>query len=166
MRGVIFSVMGLRTHSNQGMKGCLIGVREELDLATASTTEEELDAGALLFIQNEYLPRQRHIVQHGHLPRWHIAENVAQEEAKLAPGTRRFFRGEYDDRLGGGRRRTPTPEPTEDDRDKRTIFVQQISQRAETRHLRQFLEHIGPVVEAQIAKWERGYGMSRLVGAS
>lgn len=68
MRGVIFSVMGLRTHSNQGMKGCLIGVREKLDLAAASTIEEELDVGALLFIQNGYVPRQRYIVQHGHLP--------------------------------------------------------------------------------------------------
>jgi hypothetical protein len=41
---------------------------------------------------------------------------------------------------------------TEDDRDKRTIFVQQISARAETRHLRNFFEVVGPVVEAQIVK--------------
>ncbi|KAL1598884.1 Phosphatidylinositol-3-phosphatase SAC1 [Paraconiothyrium brasiliense] len=62
-----------------------------------------------------------------------------------------------------GRRRTPTPEPTEDDRDKRTIFVQQISQRAEMRHLRAFFEAVGPVVEAQIVK-DRVTGRSKGVG--
>lgn len=57
--------------------------------------------------------------------------------------------------------RTATPEePTEDDRDKRTIFVQQISQRAETRHLRAFFEAVGPVVEAQIVK-DRVTGRSK-----
>ncbi|USP74786.1 uncharacterized protein yc1106_02060 [Curvularia clavata] len=52
------------------------------------------------------------------------------------------------------RRRSPPPQPevTDDDRDKRTIFVQQISARAETRHLRSFFERVGPVVEAQIVK--------------
>ncbi|KAH7128381.1 hypothetical protein B0J11DRAFT_269644 [Dendryphion nanum] len=70
-----------------------------------------------------------------------------------------------DDRRGSARRTiTPTsPEPTEDDRDKRTIFVQQISQRAETRHLRAFFEVIGPVVEAQIVK-DRVTGRSKGVG--
>ena len=56
--------------------------------------------------------------------------------------------------------KTATPEVTEDDRDKRTIFVQQISQRAETRHLRQFFETVGPVVEAQIVK-DRVTGRSK-----
>jgi RNA-binding protein 39 len=68
-----------------------------------------------------------------------------------------------DDRRGSGARRNPTPpeEPTEDDRDKRTIFVQQISARAETRHLRQFFEsHCGAVVEAQIVK-DRVTGRSK-----
>ncbi|KAF2715716.1 hypothetical protein K504DRAFT_33226 [Pleomassaria siparia CBS 279.74] len=66
-----------------------------------------------------------------------------------------------DDRRGSGRRiPTPPEEPTEDDRDKRTIFVQQISARAETRHLRQFFEAIGPVVEAQIVK-DRVTGRSK-----
>lgn len=65
------------------------------------------------------------------------------------------------DRRGSGRRNaTPPEEPTEDDRDKRTIFVQQISARAETRHLRQFFEVIGPVVEAQIVK-DRVTGRSK-----
>ncbi|KAF2828138.1 splicing factor, CC1-like protein [Ophiobolus disseminans] len=68
-----------------------------------------------------------------------------------------------DDRRAGNREKTVTPEVTEDDRDKRTIFVQQISQRAETRHLRQFFETVGPVVEAQIVK-DRVTGRSKGVG--
>ncbi|KAH7081067.1 hypothetical protein FB567DRAFT_562556 [Paraphoma chrysanthemicola] len=73
------------------------------------------------------------------------------------------------DRRGGGDRRvsqrekSPEPEVTEDDRDKRTIFVQQISQRAETRHLRAFFEAVGQVVEAQIVK-DRVTGRSKGVG--
>lgn len=73
-------------------------------------------------------------------------------------------------RNGGEERRNsrrdktpPEPEVTEDDRDKRTIFVQQISQRAETRHLRSFFETVGPVVEAQIVK-DRVTGRSKGVG--
>jgi len=58
-------------------------------------------------------------------------------------------------------RRTPTPPPNEDDRDKRTIFVQQISQRAETRHLRDFFaRNAGDVVDAQIVK-DRVTGRSK-----
>ncbi|KAF2874207.1 hypothetical protein BDV95DRAFT_604399 [Massariosphaeria phaeospora] len=60
-------------------------------------------------------------------------------------------------------RREATPEVSEDDRDKRTVFVQQISQRAETRHLRQFFEAVGPVIEAQIVK-DRVTGRSKGVG--
>jgi RNA-binding protein 39 len=67
-----------------------------------------------------------------------------------------------DDRRGSARPTASpkTPEPTEDDRDKRTIFVQQISQRAEMRHLRSFFEVVGPVVEAQIVK-DRVTGRSK-----
>lgn len=66
-----------------------------------------------------------------------------------------------DERRNSRRNNTPPePEITEDDRDKRTIFVQQISQRAETRHLRAFFERVGPVVEAQIVK-DRVTGRSK-----
>jgi RNA-binding protein 39 len=65
-----------------------------------------------------------------------------------------------DVRKAGRRDKTSTPEVTEDDRDKRTIFVQQISQRAETRHLRAFFEEVGPVIEAQIVK-DRVTGRSK-----
>ena len=62
-------------------------------------------------------------------------------------------RNSSDDRRTTRRPQTPAePEVTEDDRDKRTIFVQQISQRAETHHLRTFFERVGPVIEAQIVK--------------
>ncbi|KAF1844203.1 splicing factor, CC1-like protein [Cucurbitaria berberidis CBS 394.84] len=68
-----------------------------------------------------------------------------------------------EERRGSRREKTAEPEATEDDRDKRTIFVQQISQRAETRHLRSFFEAVGPVVEAQIVK-DRVTGRSKGVG--
>ncbi|KAF2849172.1 splicing factor, CC1-like protein [Plenodomus tracheiphilus IPT5] len=81
-----------------------------------------------------------------------------------SPGPRDRRRNGGDDRRPGRRGdKTPEPEVTEDDRDKRTIFVQQISQRAETRHLRSFFETIGPVVEAQIVK-DRVTGRSKGVG--
>ncbi|PVH99675.1 splicing factor, CC1-like protein [Periconia macrospinosa] len=67
---------------------------------------------------------------------------------------------DYDERRGGRyrersrdyRRPTPTPEATEDDRDRRTVFVQQIAARAEQRHLRTFFEQVGAVIDAQIVK--------------
>ncbi|KAI8932866.1 hypothetical protein NX059_010347 [Plenodomus lindquistii] len=81
-----------------------------------------------------------------------------------SPAPRDRRRNGGDDRRGSRRGdKTPEPEVTEDDRDKRTIFVQQISQRAETRHLRSFFETIGPVVEAQIVK-DRVTGRSKGVG--
>ncbi|KAL5374357.1 hypothetical protein PMIN02_012270 [Paraphaeosphaeria minitans] len=68
-----------------------------------------------------------------------------------------------DDRRDSGRRRTPTPETNDDNNDKRTIFVQQISQRAEKRHLHAFFAAVGPVVEAQIVT-DRVTGRSKGVG--
>ncbi|KAF2466363.1 splicing factor, CC1-like protein [Lindgomyces ingoldianus] len=69
-----------------------------------------------------------------------------------------------DDNRRPRRRNSPaTPPPTEDDRDRRTIFVQQISARAEVRHLRQFFERVGAVVEAQIVT-DRVTGRSKGVG--
>ncbi|KAF2011006.1 splicing factor, CC1-like protein [Aaosphaeria arxii CBS 175.79] len=66
-----------------------------------------------------------------------------------------------DDRRGPAT--PPKPELNEDDKDKRTVFVQQISQRAETRHLRAFFEAVGTVVEAQIVT-DRVTGRSKGVG--
>ena len=59
---------------------------------------------------------------------------------------------------GGGRPRSPdrrrnkTPEPTDDERDRRTVFVQQLAARLRTKELKTFFEQVGPVVEAQIVK--------------
>ena len=66
-----------------------------------------------------------------------------------------------------GRRRSPTPkgrskspELTEDERDRRTIFVQQLAARLRTKELIGFFEKVGPVKEAQIVK-DRVSGRSK-----
>ncbi|EFE43163.1 hypothetical protein TRV_02070 [Trichophyton verrucosum HKI 0517] len=65
------------------------------------------------------------------------------------------------------RRRSPskTPEPqlTEDERDRRTVFVQQLAARLRTKELIAFFEKVGPVKEAQIVK-DRVSGRSKGVG--
>ncbi|KAK5116514.1 hypothetical protein LTR62_008063 [Meristemomyces frigidus] len=75
-------------------------------------------------------------------------------------------------RMSPPRRRSPaprqaprkrTPEPTDDERDRRTVFVQQLAARLRTRDLQSFFEQVGPVVEAQIVK-DRVSGRSKGVG--
>jgi len=71
-------------------------------------------------------------------------------------------RDRRDDRRDGGRRerrRTP-PEPTDDERDRRTVFVQQLAARLRTKELMTFFEQVGPVKEAQIVK-DRVSGRSK-----
>ncbi|KAJ5711881.1 hypothetical protein N7488_006037 [Penicillium malachiteum] len=62
-------------------------------------------------------------------------------------------------------RRSPSksPELNEDERDKRTIFVQQLAARLRTKELMAFFEKVGPVKEAQIVK-DRVSGRSKGVG--
>ncbi|KAJ6160536.1 hypothetical protein N7470_003932 [Penicillium chermesinum] len=69
------------------------------------------------------------------------------------------------DRGRRDRRRTPTnsPEPNDDERDKRTVFVQQLTVRLRTRDLIEFFTQAGPVKEAQIVK-DRVSGRSKGVG--
>ncbi|CAI7584715.1 unnamed protein product [Penicillium pancosmium] len=63
-----------------------------------------------------------------------------------------------------GRRDTSkSPELNEDERDKRTIFVQQLAARLRTKELMAFFEKVGPVKEAQIVK-DRVSGRSKGVG--
>ncbi|PKS12196.1 hypothetical protein jhhlp_001495 [Lomentospora prolificans] len=88
-----------------------------------------------------------------------------------SPGGRHSRRGDYrdrrerSDRYGGDhrnrvrdderrdtRKREATPQPTEDERDRRTVFVQQLAARLRTRELKEFFEKVGPVNEAQIVK--------------
>jgi RNA-binding protein 39 len=60
-----------------------------------------------------------------------------------------------DDRRGArhSSARAATPPPlTEDERDRRTVFVQQLAARLRTRELKDFFEKVGPVAEAQIVK--------------
>ncbi|KAI5301123.1 hypothetical protein KEM56_001947 [Ascosphaera pollenicola] len=62
----------------------------------------------------------------------------------------------------GHRSRTPE-QLTEDERDKRTVFVQQLAARLRTKELIAFFEKVGPVKEAQIVK-DRVSGRSKGVG--
>ena len=70
------------------------------------------------------------------------------------------------DRTGGRKRtsspkgKSPTPQPTEDERDRRTVFVQQLAARLRTKELIAFFEKVGPVKEAQIVK-DRVSGRSK-----
>ncbi|EXJ95125.1 hypothetical protein A1O1_00244 [Capronia coronata CBS 617.96] len=59
--------------------------------------------------------------------------------------------------------KTPEPQLTEDERDRRTVFVQQLAARLRTKELIQFFEKAGPVKEAQIVK-DRVSGRSKGVG--
>ncbi|KAF2084871.1 splicing factor, CC1-like protein [Saccharata proteae CBS 121410] len=69
----------------------------------------------------------------------------------------------------GPRRRSPSPrrdaspQLTEDERDRRTVFVQQLAARLRTKELIAFFEKVGPVKEAQIVK-DRVSGRSKGVG--
>ena len=56
--------------------------------------------------------------------------------------------------------KSPTPQLTEDERDRRTVFVQQLAARLRTKELIAFFEKVGPVKEAQIVK-DRVSGRSK-----
>ena len=56
-----------------------------------------------------------------------------------------------------------TPEPTDDERDRRTVFVQQLAARLRTKELQAFFSQVGEVKEAQIVK-DRVSGRSKGVG--
>lgn len=58
------------------------------------------------------------------------------------------------------RSRDKSPELNEDERDRRTIFVQQLAARLRTKELIAFFEKVGPVKEAQIVK-DRVSGRSK-----
>ncbi|KAK9414609.1 putative RRM domain-containing protein [Seiridium unicorne] len=78
---------------------------------------------------------------------------------------RTHHRGKDEDRPRGGRtpKRDATPQLTEDERDRRTVFVQQLAARLRTKELKEFFEKVGPVNEAQIVK-DRISGRSKGVG--
>lgn len=77
----------------------------------------------------------------------------------------RDYHGSQSDRRhsyrgGDGGNKRKTPEPTDDERDRRTVFVQQLAARLRSRELRDFFEQVGPVVDAQIVK-DRVSGRSK-----
>ncbi|KAI7621256.1 splicing factor, CC1-like protein [Hortaea werneckii] len=76
---------------------------------------------------------------------------------------RRDRRARDYDRRRDAPKKTKTPEPTDDERDRRTVFVQQLAARLRTKELQAFFEQVGPVVEAQIVK-DRVSGRSKGVG--
>ncbi|KAI1179838.1 hypothetical protein F4777DRAFT_532165 [Nemania sp. FL0916] len=80
-------------------------------------------------------------------------------------GSRGQYRDRDEERPRNGRtpKREATPPPTEDERDRRTVFVQQLAARLRTRELKEFFEKVGPVNEAQIVK-DRISGRSKGVG--
>ncbi|KAI0193760.1 hypothetical protein EV127DRAFT_334889 [Xylaria flabelliformis] len=75
------------------------------------------------------------------------------------------YRNRDEDKPRNGRtpKREATPAPTEDERDRRTVFVQQLAARLRTKELKEFFEKVGPVNEAQIVK-DRISGRSKGVG--
>lgn len=56
--------------------------------------------------------------------------------------------------------RSRSPQLTEDERDRRTVFVQQLAARLRSKELIAFFEKVGPVKEAQIVK-DRVSGRSK-----
>lgn len=62
----------------------------------------------------------------------------------------RYRRGSPD--RHGFNRKVKTPEPTTDERDSRTVFVQQLAARLRTKDLELFFSQVGKVVDAQIVK--------------
>jgi RNA-binding protein 39 len=82
-----------------------------------------------------------------------------REEAELKPREDRRNRNEP--RRGSrSPKRESTPPLTEDERDRRTVFVQQLAARLRTKELIAFFEKVGPVKEAQIVK-DRVSGRSK-----
>lgn len=73
---------------------------------------------------------------------------------------RRDRRARDYDRRRDAPKKTKTPEPTDDERDRRTVFVQQLAAPLRTKELQAFFEQVGPVVEAQIVK-DRVSGRSK-----
>ncbi|GAP85545.1 putative RNA splicing factor Pad-1 [Rosellinia necatrix] len=75
------------------------------------------------------------------------------------------YRTRDEDKHRNGRtpKRDATPVLTEDERDRRTVFVQQLAARLRTKELKEFFEKVGPVNEAQIVK-DRISGRSKGVG--
>jgi RNA-binding protein 23/39 len=74
--------------------------------------------------------------------------------------SRRDREGRKRSRSRGRRSHTPEEELNEDERDKRTVFVQQLAARLRTKELIAFFEKVGPVKEAQIVK-DRVSGRSK-----
>ncbi|KAI2632302.1 splicing factor, CC1-like protein [Hypoxylon sp. NC1633] len=99
-------------------------------------------------------------------PRRHYRPRDEPRDRDRGRDDRGYYRGaREDDRHRGGRtpKRDTPPPLTDDERDRRTIFVQQLAARLRTKELKDFFEKVGPVNEAQIVK-DRISGRSKGVG--
>ncbi|KAL9133562.1 MAG: hypothetical protein Q9175_005257 [Cornicularia normoerica] len=85
------------------------------------------------------------------------------EDVRVRDRSPRRDRNAERKRTPSPKRKSPTPQPTEDERDRRTVFVQQLAARLRTKELIAFFEKVGPVKEAQIVK-DRVSGRSKGVG--
>ena len=84
-------------------------------------------------------------------------------DVKHEPGMKREDPDSKPTGLRDHKDKTPDVQLTEDERDRRTVFVQQLAARLRTKELIQFFEKVGPVKEAQIVK-DRVSGRSKGVG--
>ncbi|KAF2967113.1 hypothetical protein GQX73_g6415 [Xylaria multiplex] len=98
-------------------------------------------------------------------PRRHYRPRDGPRDDHRDRDDRGQYRNRDEDRHRNGRtpKRDATPVLTEDERDRRTVFVQQLAARLRTRELKEFFEKVGPVNEAQIVK-DRISGRSKGVG--
>lgn len=84
-----------------------------------------------------------------------------RDDRQRSPPPRRSGDRGYGDKGGRGGRGGPrNPEPTDDERDRRTVFVMQLSVHVRTKELHAFFTKAGEVVEAQIVK-DRQNGRSK-----
>ncbi|KAI1388217.1 splicing factor, CC1-like protein [Hypoxylon trugodes] len=98
-------------------------------------------------------------------PRRHYRPRDDHRDRERDRDDRSYYRNRDEERHRGGRtpKRDATPQLTEDERDRRTVFVQQLAARLRTKELKEFFEKVGPVTEAQIVK-DRISGRSKGVG--
>ncbi|KAI1417981.1 splicing factor, CC1-like protein [Hypoxylon sp. FL1857] len=98
-------------------------------------------------------------------PRRHYRPRDDHRDRERDRDDRGYYRNRDEERHRGGRtpKRDATPQLTEDERDRRTVFVQQLAARLRTKELKEFFEKVGPVTEAQIVK-DRISGRSKGVG--
>ena len=126
-------------------------------IAAMTTTVREQDPLSTVMMTFITAPREIVVVTTGHAAETADTVETGEDETTVIGGGR----GE---RGGRDNRRSPQggkpAEPTDDERDRRTVFVQQLAARLRSRELKEFFEQAGSVVDAQIVK-DRVSGRSK-----